>query len=94
MKKILLLFACLFITQSSFAYYEGSVGPEAMGGNRQRPSELNNWQQRQFETKQQAWDRQSRENYDTYRNNNYQAPLGGYNRPINDNGGRQYGYNW
>ena len=44
-----------------------------------------------FETKQEAYDRRSYENYNTYQNNNYQQPLGGYNRPMNDNGGRQYG---
>jgi hypothetical protein len=44
-----------------------------------------------YETRQQAYDRRSNENYNTYKNNNYQQPLGGYNRPINDNGGRQYG---
>lgn len=44
-----------------------------------------------FETNQQAYDRRSYENYNTYQNNNYQMPLGGYNRPINDDGGRQYG---
>lgn len=44
-----------------------------------------------FETRQEAYDRRSYENYNTYRNNNYQQPLGGYNRSINDNGGRQYG---
>lgn len=46
-----------------------------------------------FETRQDAYDRRSNENYNTYKNNNYQAPLGGYNRPMNDNGGRQYGMN-
>ena len=44
-----------------------------------------------FETKQDAYDRRSNENYNTYRDNNYQQPLGGYNRSINDNGGRNYG---
>ena len=44
-----------------------------------------------FETKQDAYDRRSNENYNTYRDNNYQQPLGGYNRSVNDNGGRNYG---
>lgn len=47
-----------------------------------------------FETRQEAYDRRSYENYNTYQNNNYQQPLGGYNRPMNDNGGRQYGTNY
>lgn len=47
-----------------------------------------------FETRQEAYDRRSYENYNTYQNNNYQQPLGGYNRPMNDNGGRQYGSNY
>ena len=44
-----------------------------------------------YETKQEAFDRRSNQNYNTYRNNNYQAPLGGYNNSMNDNGGRNYG---
>lgn len=45
-----------------------------------------------IETSRDAYDRRSSENYTKYKNNNYQAPLGGYNRPINDNGGRNYGF--
>ena len=44
-----------------------------------------------YETRSQTYDRRSYENYQTYKNNNYQAPLGGYNRPMNDDGGRQFG---
>ena len=47
-----------------------------------------------FETRQEGYDRRSYENYNTYKNNNYQQPLGGYNRPMNDDGGRQYGSNY
>ena len=47
-----------------------------------------------YETKQEAWDRRSYENYNTYQNNDHQQPLGGYNRPINDDGGRQFGTNY
>lgn len=44
-----------------------------------------------YETRQDAYDRRSYENYQTYQQNGYNQPLGGYNRPINDDGGRQYG---
>ena len=44
-----------------------------------------------IETKEDAWNRQSAENYNVYKNNNYNAPLGGYNRTLGDNGGRDYG---
>lgn len=47
-----------------------------------------------YETKKDAYDRRSWENYNTYQNSNYQQPLGGYDRPMNDNGGRQYGTNY
>lgn len=46
-----------------------------------------------YETRQDAYNRRSYQNYNTYQNNNYQAPLGGYNNSMNDNGGRQYGMN-
>jgi hypothetical protein len=39
---------------------------------------------RPFETTDQARQRQSAENYDTYRNNGNQPPLGGYSRPLGD----------
>lgn len=45
------------------------------------------------ETSQNAYDRQSQRNYETYRNNHYQAPLGGYSQSFNQPTGRQYGYN-
>ena len=47
-----------------------------------------------YETRQEAYNRRSNENYNTYHNNNHQMPLGGYNRSINDNGGREYGSNY
>ena len=47
-----------------------------------------------FETSQQAYDRQSARNYQTYESNNYQAPLGGYSQPLGSStSGEQYGYN-
>lgn len=46
-----------------------------------------------YETKREAYDRRSFENYQTFQSNNNQQPLGGYNRPINDNGGMQFGSN-
>ena len=39
---------------------------------------------RPFETTDQARQRQSAENYDTYRARGNDAPLGGYNRPLGD----------
>jgi hypothetical protein len=39
---------------------------------------------RPLETTDQARQRQSSENYDTYRNRGNDAPLGGYNRPLGD----------
>ena len=48
-----------------------------------------------FETKQDAYDRQSNRNYQTYQNNNHQMPLGGYNsNSLNSNYGTQYGRNY
>lgn len=47
-----------------------------------------------LETYQDAYDRQSQRNYETYRNNNYQAPLGGYSQGLNEPSGYQYGYNF
>lgn len=45
-----------------------------------------------FETSQQAYDRQSYNNYNTYQNNNHQMPLGGYSQPLGSTtGGTQYG---
>ena len=47
-----------------------------------------------FETRQQAYDRQSARNYQTYESNNYQAPLGGYRQPLGSStSGEQYGFN-
>lgn len=47
-----------------------------------------------FETKQDAWDRQSSYNYQRYEQNNHQAPLGGYNQSLGSSTrGEQYGYN-
>ena len=47
-----------------------------------------------FETRQQAYDRQSNRNYQTYESNNHQAPLGGYRQPLGSStSGEQYGYN-
>lgn len=37
-----------------------------------------------FETVDQARARHSAENYNTYKNNNYQAPLGGYSSKLGD----------
>lgn len=37
-----------------------------------------------FETRQESIDRHSMQNYETYRNNGYQAPLGGYSSPLGD----------
>ena len=52
------------------------------------------YEYRPFETKQQEWERKSDENYDRYKNNNYQAPLGGYNQTLGSStSGYQYGYN-
>ena len=49
---------------------------------------------RPFETVQEAYDRQSYNNYNTYKNNNYQAPLGGYHQSLGQTqSGEQYGYN-
>ena len=49
---------------------------------------------RPFETVQEAYDRQSYNNYNTYKNNNYQAPLGGYQQSLGQTqSGEQYGYN-
>ena len=49
---------------------------------------------RPFETREQAYDRQSYNNYNTYQNNNYQAPLGGYHQNLGSTTqGEQYGYN-
>ena len=46
-----------------------------------------------LETKQDAYYRQSNQNYQTYRNNNYQAPLGGYQQPLGSStNGYHYGY--
>lgn len=44
-----------------------------------------------YETKKDAYDRRSYENYNQYQNNGYQNFNNGYNRPINDNGGQHYG---
>lgn len=44
-----------------------------------------------LETKKEAFDRKSNENYDIYRNNHHQMPLGGYQTKINNSGGIQYG---
>ncbi len=46
-----------------------------------------------LETYQDAYDRQSQRNYETYQNNNYRAPLGGYSQSLNEPSGYQYGYN-
>ena len=49
---------------------------------------------RPFETREQAYDRQSYNNYNTYQNNNYQPPLGGYHQNLGSTTqGEQYGYN-
>jgi len=37
-----------------------------------------------FETKDEARQRHSAQNYDTYKNNNNRAPLGGYSSPLGD----------
>ena len=39
---------------------------------------------RPFETVDEARARHSAENYNTYKNNNYQAPLGGYSSKLGD----------
>lgn len=41
-----------------------------------------NW--RPFETTEEARQRHSAENYETYKNNGYQAPLGGYSERLGD----------
>ena len=52
------------------------------------------YEYRPYETKQQEWERKSNENYDRYKNNNYQAPLGSYNQTLGSStSGYQYGYN-
>jgi len=45
-----------------------------------------------LETREQAYERQSQQNYVKYQNNNYQPPLGGYSQPLGGSAGRQYGY--
>ncbi len=45
-----------------------------------------------FETRQEAYDRRSYENYNTYQSNNHQMPLGGYNQPLGSStSGATYG---
>ena len=45
-----------------------------------------------IETKQDAYFRQSNQNYNTYQQNHNQAPLGGYNQPLGSStSGYQYG---
>lgn len=46
-----------------------------------------------YETKKEAWDRRSNENYNKYKNNYNQNFNNDYNRPLNDNGGMKYGQN-
>lgn len=88
MKKCLVIVAIFSISFSLcnpvFSYYDNSQYRPVYGGEMQstRPT---------FETREQAYARRSAENYQQYQNNNYQMPLGGYNRPLNDQGGTQWG---
>lgn len=80
--RYLFVSIALVLLTSSVALAQGYANGRYDEGERRPVS--SNYDPAPFETRQDSIARHSAQNYNTYRDNNFQAPLGGYSSPLGD----------